>query len=115
LFVCIKQIPDVDLYEEAHFHVGETVTAVQKARLVCVFVSVRERMGVQYIFHTLRICKPHSLSHKSERQVEGGVESVIYATIGGGMGAMQPLVKERDATLLQRLELLLRGAAGDGP
>ena len=71
------QLPACTMCEEAHFHVGEAVTALQKAKLV-----------------------------------EGGAEAILFATIAGGIGAVQPLVKMRDATLLMRLELLLRGAAG---
>jgi len=43
------------------------------------------------------------ISSQKAKLVEGGAESIVYSTIAGGIGAIQPFVKSRDANLLMRL------------
>jgi len=42
----------------------------------------------------------------------GGTEAILYSTIHGGIGALQPLAIREEVELLTNLEMLLRGAAG---
>eukprot|EP00960_Hanusia_phi_P028625 747525-Hanusia_phi.AAC.1 len=44
--------------------------------------------------------------------VQGGTEAVIYGTILGGLGALQPFVSKEDVDFFLRLEMLLRGNLG---
>jgi splicing factor 3B subunit 3 len=63
--------------EIVQFHVGETVTSIQKC----------------------------SLS-------PGGAAAIVYGTVGGGIGAMQPFVSRQDVDFFMHLEMHLRGASG---
>lgn len=42
----------------------------------------------------------------------GGAESIVYSTLYGGIGALQPFVSREDVDFFTHLEMHLRGAAG---
>ena len=63
--------------EAVQFHIGETVTGLQRATLT-----------------------------------PGGADSIVYWTIHGGVGALQPFVSREDVDFFTHLEMHLRGSAG---
>jgi len=42
----------------------------------------------------------------------GGAEAIVYATIGGGVGSLQPFVSRQDVDFFMHLEMHLRGTYG---
>ena len=105
------------LSSEASDALADTTSGAQDASLPLSAVSPYESRASK--LPDWELCE-EALFHVGEaitsiqkaKLVEGGAEAIIYSTIAGGIGCMQPFVKACDATLLMRLEMHLRGAAG---
>ena len=136
------KMPDAELTEEAHFHVGDTITSVSKSKLieggaeVVLYSTIAGAIGIALslspslsLSHTHTHRHTHTPTHTHTHTPRRGATTcertrcdhvdIHESSSSYDMyppphmtGAVQPLVKGRDATMLIRLEMFLRGAAG---